>query len=156
MFNGYTGEVGDLLTQPVNRLNKVVLPEFGGPTTAMVRKPFLQRSFRRSEGPARSWTVPSLLHRTGEGTNYDAAGDIAAQGNFDAVDAVDTGITTGAAASGDNFNPRNEAEVHQMIGNARGEIEMLEDCGLTFLKVGKSGIPGICEVENHFQFHLRL
>jgi hypothetical protein len=60
------------------------------------------------------------LHRTGEGTNYDAAGDIAAQGNLDAIDAVDTRITTGAAASGDNFNARNEAKVHQMIGNARG------------------------------------
>jgi hypothetical protein len=96
------------------------------------------------------------LHRAGEGTNYNAAGDIAAQGNFDAIDAVDTRISTGTTAGSNNFNARNEAKVHQVIGNARGEIKLFEDCAVTLLEISESGNPGICEVENHFQFHLRL
>jgi hypothetical protein len=43
-----------------------------------------------------------------------------------------------------------------VIGNAGGEVELFEDCALTFLEVSEGGNPDIIEVENHFQFHLRL
>jgi hypothetical protein len=100
--------------------------------------------------------MPSLLHRTSQGAHYDSAGNVTAKSYFDTVDAVDARISTRATARSDNFDTGNETKVHQMIRNPRRQVELLQDSVLTFFEVGKSGNPDISEVENHFQFHLRL
>jgi hypothetical protein len=50
-----------------------------------------------------------------------------AEGDFDSVDAVDSGIAGGGAAEGGDFSVGDEAHVHEVVLNRIGQIESDED-----------------------------
>ncbi len=91
-----------------------------------------------------------------EGSNDDPAGNVTAKSNLNTVDTVNARISAGTAARCDDFRSGDETEIHEVIGDTRRKVKLLQDGSLTFFQVGESSYPDVGEVENHFQFHLRL
>jgi hypothetical protein len=92
----------------------------------------------------------------------DVARQVAAHGNFSAFHPVYTGIATRTATRNRDFQARHEAQVHQVLGNGKGEFYITQDGAFSHAQIGQSAglAPGLFlvaaeyEVENHFQFQV--
>jgi hypothetical protein len=69
----------------------------------------------------------------------DAAGGLVAQGDFDAVEAVDGGVAGGGAAEDFDAGAGQEAQVREVVADLFGQVDGLYNARIANLRIAQSG-----------------
>ena len=131
----------------MSRLNRVVLPELGGPTSATVRTAAGRGSSATAALPQpwqllHSLTDPRSLPGFAIGlrlsADLQAARGVAAQGDFRTIHLEDARIAAGGAESRGDAGAGDEAKLHQAARIVGGQIDAVQDRGVAFSQVHQS------------------
>src|SRR5581483_3420677 len=159
------GKLASFCRIPVSRLNNVVLPEFGGPTSATALGSVADGGKSSTGvGPhdrqSPHWLIWLLPLRLPGWADFEPLGSLTAEGDFRSVHLEHTRVAAGGALACADGGARKKSEFHQAARVIARQIDLLQHSRIASAKVnqrrGEDFRLAVVDTQLHLDFSMLL